>query len=137
MQMKARGLFLTAMGVVAMTILPRAAHCQGSEMPLAIGDSVKFAISGDNWSGAWTGSVYEVKNQRNCFFVVHSRILDGDMFSFGMRFPDDFKVTKYLPDGGIEEISAAELREHGIECVETHPTPERTYLLPDSSSEGA
>ena len=133
--MKAPVLFLA--GVVAAMSLPQAALGQDSDLPLSIGDSVKVTIWEDDWSGAWTGSVYEVKNQRNCFFVVYSHLLDGDMSSFGLDLPDYLTVTRYLADGSTEKITTPDLRQHGIECVEVNPTPERPYLLPESQAEGA
>jgi hypothetical protein len=103
---------------------------QESELGLAVGDTVEFAIEGDDFSGAWIGTVHEVKNPRSCVFVVHDKILRGDAFSMGIRFPDDFQLTKHSSSEGTTIISASILKEHGIDCIETHPTPHPNYLHP-------
>ena len=106
------------------------ASAQESDLGLAVGDTVEFAIEGDDFSGAWIGTVHEVKNPRSCVFVVHDKILRGEAFSMGSRFPDDFQLTKHSSREGTTVISASTLKEHGIDCIETHPTPHPSYLHP-------
>lgn len=40
------------------------ASAQESDLGLAVGDTVEFPIEGDEFSGAWIGTVHEVKNAR-------------------------------------------------------------------------
>jgi len=103
---------------------------QESELDLAIGDTVEFAIEGDDFSGAWIGTVHEIKNPRNCVFVVHDKILRGKAFSLGIRFPDDFQLTNHSSSEGTTIITASKLKERGIDCIETHPTSHPNYLHP-------
>lgn len=126
--MKFRKLF--PLVVVAVFAAPSITLAQQSELPLAIGDTVEFSIDLDDFSGAWIGTVHEVKNPRACIFVVHDKIIRLDMFSMGIRFPDSFELKKHSAADGTETIDAAVLREHGIDCIETHPTPHPNYLHP-------
>lgn len=121
---------VVGLGVAGVLAGPGQAWAQESELGLAIGDTVEFAIDLEDFSGAWIGTVHEVKNPRGCVFVVHDKILRGDMFSMGIRFSDEFQLQKHSSSNGTTVISATTLKQHGIDCIETHPAPHPNYLHP-------
>lgn len=116
---------------------PSTALAQEFTFPVAIGDTVEFAVDLGEYSGAWIGTVHEVKNPRDCIFVVHDKILRGDVFSMGIRFPDTFVLQVHSASDGTRTVDARTLREHGIDCIETHRTPEPLYLNPKEDGEGS
>lgn len=133
--MKTLGLALVG-GFVLLSGTAGTAHAQDSgPPPLSVGDTVQFSANyGDDFVGEWIGTVREVKNPRGCVFVVHSKILRGKMFSMGLRFSDDFEITKHS-GAGSTTIDGATLRRHGIDCIETHPTADPRYITPEDDEQ--
>lgn len=135
--MKIQSLYLV--GAFAFLLAtPVSAFAQDADaLPLAVGDTVQFSIDpGEDFFGEWVGTVRELRNPHGCVFIVHSKIVRGDIFSMGVRFPDDFELTKHS-SAGPTIIDAAMLRRHGIDCIETHPTADPTYLTPTSDADRA
>lgn len=116
------------LAIVALLSTISVAHAQATEPPLARGDSVRFSLTSELGTTTWTGIVHDVKNPRDCFFIVHSSIEGPEMFSFGVQFPSDFVVERYGPGGRVDTVTAAALKASGIGCVEGHHHPDARYI---------
>lgn len=122
---------------LALLLLPKWAPAQESAATLAVGDSVSFSLELDADVGTWTGVVREVRNPRECVFVL-LRSYDSDMFSLGVEFTDTFELERLEPAPTL--FTASALRSQGIKCVEAHIREEPIYLNPKpdaDSKEGA
>ena len=122
---------------LALLILPDWAPAQESVAVLAVGDSVRFSLELDAEISTWTGVVREVRNPRECVFVL-LRSYDSEMFSLGVEFTDTFELERLEPAPTV--FTASVLRSQGIKCVEAHIRADPMYLNPKpdaDSKEGA
>ena len=94
--------------------------------PLAIGDSVRFELNLDFGLTQWTGIVREIKNPRNCLFVQGGPEGPSDLMGIAMPISERFLVEVLAPRA--HHARGEKLLEHGIECVEIHPSALPMYL---------
>ncbi len=130
---------LTRLGllVAVLLLLPGSSSGQETDAPLAQGDSVRFSLDLEEGPATWTGVVREVKNPRDCVFVL-VRSYDSEVFSLGVKFTDSFEIERLNPTPTV--LTAAALRSQGISCVEAHVREDPIYLNPKAdadSKEGA
>ena len=127
----------TILLALALLVVPKWALAQESAETLAVGDSVRFSLELDAELSTWTGVVREVRNPRECVFVL-LRSYDSDMFSLGVEFTDTFELERLQPAPSV--FTASALRSQGIKCVEAHIREDSIYLNPKpdaDSKEGA
>ena len=123
-----------AVSLIAFVSVAVPVAAQDHEAPLAKGDSVRFSLTlREGEPTTYTGIVHEVKNQRNCFFIVTTSIEGPRFFSFGLFISreSEFTVERLHVDAEPQTVTVEALWDFGIRCVEGHPTPEPTYLSPD------
>lgn len=117
----------------ALLLVPCVAQGQRADPPLAKGDSVSFSFPTDPGPTTWTGVVREMKNRRDCVFVLVRSYEGSEMFGIAFKFFPGFEITRLAPAPTV--FSADDLRAIGIECIEAHPKELPMYLNPEPSAE--
>ncbi len=114
-------------------LLPPPSYAQEADAPLAMDDSVSFTFPTDPGPTTWTGVVRELKNPRDCVFMLVRSYEGSKMFGIAFKFFPGFELTRIAPSPAV--FSGDDLRKRGIECIEAHPKELPMYLNPEPDSE--